>query len=200
MELIEFRIKRSSQRDEASSECNKEKERELPESLQGNQVKFGMKIKTAGCAREALWGQTRMEGGEERGQGSPILPLPFLLALAPPSPLPTHISQGTQCAAAVMSISCISVSVARHHKGFVLPYGFLKVPRVSPQSGTWWTEPPPPGVSHVAHSKMTYTPSNRHITATESHPAAANVKGSAILPHDIRQRNRTSLSNPGTFH
>ena len=32
-----------------------------------------------------------------------------------------------------------------------------------------------------------------------SHRATANVKGSAVLPHDMRQRNRTSLNNPGDF-
>lgn len=40
------------QRDEASSECNKEKEREFPGSLPGKSSEIsGMKIKTAGCAQ-----------------------------------------------------------------------------------------------------------------------------------------------------
>ena len=98
-------------------------------------------------------------GGEGQGLLVPSFPFPFSAQRWPrPHPSP-RASVRAHRAAAVTSISRISVSVARHHKGFVLPYGFLKVPRGFLLSGTWWTEPPPPGVSHVAHSKMTYTPS-----------------------------------------
>lgn len=119
-----------------------------------------MKIAYSWLCSESLWGQTRMEGGR-RGAGSPSPILPSFSAQRwPHLTLPTHISQGTQCAAAVMSISRDSVSVARHHKGFVSPYGFKSPRGVSPRQELWWAQFSPAWVGVPrCPLKMTYTPS-----------------------------------------
>ena len=121
-----------------------------------------MKIKTAGCAQRVCGARLlRKVGRRGAGSPSPILPLPSLCSvLAPPSPPPHSQQSGhSMCCLSNQHLSYLSLSSLEPHR-FHSPLWVSKCPSwVSPQSGTWWTEPPPPRMSHVARSKMTFIPS-----------------------------------------